>query len=62
MRDINTEVAPEQSRPHKLTWWITSEVATAQAQAPAPQLEACLRHPLPFTPNIMVGCSEGIIT
>lgn len=34
---------------------VTSEVATAQAQACAPQLEACIRHPLPLRTNIMVG-------
>lgn len=56
------QCAPGKQISHKLTGWVTSEVATAQAQAPAPQLEACLRHPLPFTTNIVVGCSKGIIT
>lgn len=41
---------------------ITSKVATAQPQASAPQLEASLRHALPLSTNIMVGCGKGIIT
>lgn len=47
---------------HMLTGWIASEVAAAQTQALAPQLETCLRHPLPFTSNLVVGCSKRIVT
>lgn len=36
-------------------------MAAAQAHALAPQLETCLRHPLPLTTNRMVGGSKGIV-
>lgn len=37
-------------------------MAAAQAEAPTPQLESRLRHPLPFASNLVVGCGKGIIT
>lgn len=36
-------------------------MAAAQTEAPTPQLEARLRHSLPFTPDLVVGCGEGVI-
>lgn len=44
------------------TRWIAFEVATASAQTSAPQLEARLGHPLPFSAHFMVGGSKGIVT
>lgn len=45
-----------------LTGWITPKVSTAQPQAVAPQLEACLRHALPLCAHLMVGLGECVIT
>lgn len=36
-------------------------MATAQTEAAAPQLEARLGHPLPFAPDLMVRCREGVV-
>lgn len=36
-------------------------MAAAQAQTSTPQLEASLRHAFPFSTDIMVGSSQGVI-
>lgn len=36
-------------------------MATAQTQAPTPQLEARLGHSLPFTSDLVVGCGESVV-